>query len=179
MPQPTLADLLATPKQVSYKGKTYHLSEMTIEHRAKFSRWLERRARDEAARAAMELPEEAGERYMRVIVREIASGAFEWGSLASVQALLGHKGAAYALTLRLSEQHPEVDEEFAEEIVLGMLAERVSAFTAGLESADPKARAAAEALLKAFGLKPPSSAAPPSNSAEPPNPDSAPPPSGS
>lgn len=158
---PSLEDMLAAPKELTYKGKAYELSELTLLHRCQFTRWLERRAREDAGRAVIDLPDEASEKYIRTVSRDIAGGAYEWGSPASAQALISNpKAMAYLIHLRLSEKHPEVDEEFAEQMIEGMLAEKVSALTAALEGDDPKAKAAAEALLTSFGLKLPSSAAP-------------------
>jgi hypothetical protein len=153
---PTLSDLLATPDEITYKGRVYKLAPLSIAHRAQFSRWLERRAREDAARAAVDLPDDAATKYMRTVSQDIASGAYDWGGPVSMAALAGMPGMRKMLMLRLQDNHPEVDEEFTEKMIEEILAQKLNALVRAVEENDPKVQAA----LRTLGLKLDSSAAP-------------------
>lgn len=119
----TLADLLGVPTEfAAADGKKYALKELTLHGQAKFSRWLEQRAIEAAGRAQQHLPDDAGDRALRHVMRDIAAGVYEWGSEASLHALGQPAGIQKAIALSLAENAPPGSAEDWE-AVAAMLAE--------------------------------------------------------
>lgn len=148
----TLADILGVSDELTYDGKVYKLSELSLEGRAKFSRWLERRARDEAIRGSANLPSDQQDRYLRVVSRDIAAGVYEFGGEVSVAALREPAGRRYIVYLSLLENHPDADEELAEKLIENRMREIAAILKKGVEESDPKVLAALRLIPGSFGV---------------------------
>ena len=132
-----LADLLGVPHTLEHNGQKYELSPLTQEGKARYSRWLEARARADAGRAN-DLPEDEQNAYMRNVSRDITTGMYEWDGPLSIQSLQTPCGMKYVIYLMLRTKHSDMTEELAAEIVMAKIAE----IGAILQSkTDPKARA--------------------------------------
>jgi hypothetical protein len=158
----TLADFINSPHEIEYEGKTYHLKELSIGGKARFQRFLERRAREDAARSAEDMPADVAELYMAGCRRDIAAGAYEWGTVACFQALQQSPEAQrYAIYLTLSECHPEVDEELAGKIWAKRQQEIRQLLIKQAEAGNPKLLAALQSIANIFAGPQSFSAIPP------------------
>ena len=65
---------------IEYNGRKYELQELTLEQAARYSAFLKRRAKLEAAAECEYLPEDAKRALLRVTMESIAIGEYEPGS---------------------------------------------------------------------------------------------------
>ena len=152
----SFADFLNTPHEIVYKdsaGKetTYRLAQLTKGGEARFARWLEKRARDDAARAINDMPADVAESYVAGTRQDIAAGVYGWGTAACVKALQTPDGQRYAIFLSLSDQHPEVDEELAGKIYEQQRQRIIDQLTQAVKDDDPKVFAALRSLMNLTG----------------------------
>lgn len=145
----TIADLLGVASELEFDGKTYALKPPNLIQQAKFSRRLEKRARDAALRAT-DLPEADADRLLRAVVRDIGAGYWEVDSPGYVEALQTPDGMAYMLHLTLHEDHKEVTEVVARKMVDKAMKE-IAAVLMREAGHDPKILSGVEAVL---GLPP-------------------------
>lgn len=158
----TLADILGLPHQIGLtdkledsKGKVYKLSVLTLEGRATFTRWLEKRAREEAVRAVADLPDESAKRaYIQAITQDIASGTYEFGGEACYKALGSGPGKIYAVYLSLLENYPDATEELAAELLEKRELEIGMIIKQKIEENDPKVIAALRGMTRGSGVGP-------------------------
>lgn len=148
----TTADFFNTPHEIEYTDEqgqkhTYKLKQLTKGNEAKFSRWLEKRARDDAARAIQEMPPEAAEAYVDRVQENIHAGVYEWGSAVCVKSLRSPAGQQYAIYLALLDEHPLMEEELAAKIYAQQRQRIVDQLTKAVEDADPKVLAVLRRLL--------------------------------
>lgn len=123
----TVADIINAPSEVTFRGKQYPLRDLTVTERAMVSRHLEKRARDAAARAAMDpqLPREVANQMVTQVSHDIAGGVYEWGGAAYVLALSTVYGMGYCLHLALRAEYPEMTHEYAQEMVAELLGDQI------------------------------------------------------
>lgn len=157
MTHSTQSDFHNAPHEIEYvdgagEKTVYRLKpELSRGQEILFSRWLEKRARADAFRAAEEMPSDAADRYMERCQRQIAAGVYEWGSLASVEASRTPAGQKYIIYLMLLDEHPDMTEELAERIYLEGQKQLVAILTKQVEDADPKTIALLRKLLNIGG----------------------------
>lgn len=161
----TTADIFNTPNEIEYTDEagqkhTYKLKQLTKGNEAKFSRWLEKRARDDAARALQEMPQEAAESYAAGTRQDIAAGVYEWGSAVCVKSLRSPAGQQYAIYLALLDEHPDMEEELAAKIYAQQRQRIQESLFKAIEDADPKVLAALRRLVNIPGGPQSSSAIP-------------------
>lgn len=152
----SLADLLNTPSEVEFDAgagdgiKTYRVGKLTKGQEARFARWLEKRVRDDAARALAEMPAAQSEQYASGARRDIAAGLYGWGTPACVHALQTREGQIYAIYLALSDNNPEIDLEAAERLYEHKQKETLDLLAAKVEEGDPKVTKALRDMLGVF-----------------------------
>lgn len=148
MPIP-LADLLGSVSELEHKGKTYRVRPPTQEEEGLFSRRLERRERENAARA-VELDEADQAKLLAAAGRHAAIGTYEWGSDDYVEALSKPTGMAYMLYLVMRSENPEagVTERLCREIV-ELNIRQVAALILAKDEPDPAKK---KAILESVGL---------------------------
>jgi hypothetical protein len=152
----TPADLFNTPAEIDYVDEagvkhTYKVTQPTRGQEERFVRWLEKRARDDAARAIEDMPPDEAERYAAGVRRDIATGVYCWGTVACLQALQSPDGQVYMAYLVLSDQNPEVDEELARKIYQQRRSALIDHWVKEIDKADPKALAALRRMLRLPG----------------------------
>jgi hypothetical protein len=138
-------ELMNVGTEFLFRGKTYLVRKPNQLEQARFSRWLEQRAREAAGRA-VDLPAEIQDRLLRTLNSEIAAGEYEWGGAAYVSACLKPFGIAKLISLQLAAEHPECTHEFCLEMVMARY-EELAAGVLGRPTSDPKVR---EALERSF-----------------------------
>lgn len=148
---PTLADILGVASEFEFEGTVYHLRPPTLLEQLRFSRRLERRAMEAAARM-VGVPEEAQDRMIRAVTRDIAAGEYEPDSGSYIEALQKPDGIAFMLFLVLSGDHPEVTEEVARRMVDKALKEIAAVLIR--ESRDDPGGKLMGGVLAALGLPP-------------------------
>lgn len=141
-----LAGLLNVPREFEHAGQTYSVgTSFTPDQIALYTQWLTDRAFAAAAAQEGKLPPHLFERQLEATVAAAAAGRFGWKTPASVESLFTPDGAAYALYLLLKDDHPEVDEIAAKEMVLKRLDDEVARIIAEVASG-PKSSATGESL---------------------------------
>jgi hypothetical protein len=146
--QVSLADLLGTPSEIEFEGKTYKLREPTNFEQARFTKWLHDRARNDAAQA--DGPDGFADRYLAVVNRNITTCVYEWGGEASVAAILTPAGMTKLLAVIIGADDPDFTEETAARMSDRKLKE-AAAKILGEARTDPKAMGQ---LLSFLGLPP-------------------------
>lgn len=144
---PPVVDLLKVGSTFSHNGKSYPVRKSTQYEQAVFSRWLEQRAKEAAARSN-DLPAEVQDKLIRNLNADIAACEYEFGSPAYTAAVIRPFGLAKMLSIMLQKDgHEEVTHEVALEMVLDKYAE-IAGEVLGRAKDDPKVP---EALALIFG----------------------------
>ena len=125
-----------------FNGKTYQVAPLTIDGRAYFETWLERRAL--AAVNRVNYDDEAEKSSDKAAVyRDIASGVYSFGSSAFVKAAKSLPGQKQLLYLMMEAGNPgngDVDEHLVDKIFEEALEEAMEAMGAA-EAEDPNSKA--------------------------------------
>lgn len=100
---PSLAELLNSPSELQFEGKTYLLREPTLPECGLYQRWLESEARASAA-AATELPEEDRRQLLRDTNQDIAAKVYAWGGEVCVKSLRTPDGVAKLFSIVCADQ---------------------------------------------------------------------------
>jgi hypothetical protein len=110
----TLADILNSPTEKTFEGKTYRLREPNGIEQGEFQRWLEQLAYDKINSRTYQSDEEK-ERRLDRHDKSCAVGDYEWGGELSVRRLQTVPGFAKLLSIVLREQGltPEAAERWA------------------------------------------------------------------
>lgn len=167
----SMADLLNAPTEIEFDAgagdgpKIYKLNKApTKGQEARYSRWLEKRVRDDVARALAEMPPEQAEQYAAGARRDIAAGLYSWGTPASLQSLQTREGQIYIIYVMLSDEHPEMDLETTERMFETKQKEMIEELTRRVEDGDPKVLEALQGIAGMF-MPPNTTGAPSSRSA--------------
>lgn len=99
----SLADMLNSPTEVEFEGKTYRLRQPTLVEMGEFQRWLEQRAYDAIERRTYQDPAQQ-DRDRRNLNNDVAAGVFEWGSEVAAAACQTPAGITRVFQLILRDQ---------------------------------------------------------------------------
>ena len=141
----TLADMLNSPSEIKYDGKTYLLRQPTLLEQGTFQRYLEQRAYDAIERRDYQDARQQ-DRDRNALNRDVAAGVYEWGGEVCCQSLQTQTGIAKLLNILLRDQG--VTEELARKIVDRQVKE-IAAVLASKAVSDPKALGQ---ILSSLGL---------------------------
>lgn len=117
------AAAMGAPTVVSYGGKDYPLSPLSVDMLAMFERWLEDRAFDKIEVRKGQIAQDTYEKLLAAWVEQCASGRFRWGSTVAQNAVRTEDGMAFLLFLQLAERTPAMSQKLAREILTAQLAE--------------------------------------------------------
>lgn len=129
-----LADIANAPTEITFRGVTYPMRDLTALECAMHSRWLEKRAFDAVARQT-QLPEEVRDRMERGILIAAAAGTFEVGSAAYIESTTTIHGWASILHIALRQTHPEATFDFCVEMVTELVAAKITEDLAKIQKA--------------------------------------------
>lgn len=121
-----LADIVNAPTEITFRGITYPMRDLTALECAMHSRWLEKRAFDAVARQT-QLPDDVRDRMERGILIAAAAGTFEVGSAAYIESTQTIHGWASILSIALRTTHPEATFDFCVEMVTELVANNIRA----------------------------------------------------
>lgn len=99
----TLADMLNSPTEITFRGATYRLRQPTLFEQGEFQRWLEQRAYDAIERRTYQSDaQQAADR--NALNQDVAAGVYEWGGEVCAKALQTPTGIARLLATVLRDQ---------------------------------------------------------------------------
>lgn len=124
-----------------HKGKTYRLSPLSFEGQALYEVWLEGRAWEVASRSNRFMTGTTPDDVRSIVIRDIASGIYSFGSPAFASSIKTMPGIKKMLHLCLLKEHPDVTEAVVDEIFEATMAEAVAKL--GEVNADPNPAAPA------------------------------------
>lgn len=147
----TLADLLNVLEEWEFEGVVWRLRPPNQVEQGLFSRWLERRDRENAARAT-ELDDADQEKLLRFAGINASACVYEWGSDAYCTALLSPKGFAKMLFFVLRTENP--DRPVTEDLAGRMVAHKVHELAVILQASREDDDGVKKNLLRSVGLPP-------------------------
>ena len=150
----SVADLLATPHELEYQGKVYKLKPLDLAGMAEYQRWLERGAIASALALSADFPPDQADRYLASVSRDIGAKKYAWGGELCEKSRREPAGVVKQLQIVLARNHPEVDEDFAREMLNDAVTQRVLKLMEDANSTDPKVRERVRTLVVALGLNP-------------------------
>lgn len=148
----SLADLLNSPTDITFRGVTYKLREPDLMERGRYQRWLEQEARASAA-AATELTEEDRRNLLRDVNADIAAKVYAWGGEVCVKSLRTPDGVAKLYGIVCEGQG--LTYELALEMMDAHFVQIADVLTAANEAAaagDEEAKKSLGRLLNSMGL---------------------------
>jgi hypothetical protein len=124
-----VAQALAIGARIEYQGKTYTISPWTYKIQGQYERYLEQEAIKAARRISAVLPADEGELVLKAALRDVAAGAYTFGSPLVGQSLQSLKHLKQLLLMMLLENHPEATMDLVEGLVKDKLAEVMESMT--------------------------------------------------
>ena len=112
----TLADLLSTPSELEYGGRTYLLGPPDLLAQGRFQEWLIRTAREGVEAEKQYMGAEWADQEHTKITQARAARVYAWGGPVCMKALQTPEGGRKLMYFLLKKYQPDVTEELAGEI---------------------------------------------------------------
>jgi len=145
----TLAQLLNSPEEFEFGGKTYRLREPTLIECGEYQKWLESEARASAA-ASTDLPEEDRRQLLRDVNADVAAKRYAWAGLECVLSLRSADGMAKLMSIVCRDQG--VTYPLALKMTTARLWDIARVLLAAEQGDDPEKKAAVRELIRRTGL---------------------------
>ena len=118
----SISDLTNSPSELTWKGKTYKVVELTLEDIGEFVRWCKHMAVVEADLNSAGLTERLRQDMIAAVSRDINSGYYEPGASGFVVKMNSPGGQAKILQLGMRANHPDMGFDECNKLVLeGMM----------------------------------------------------------
>ena len=141
----TIADMLNTPTELSFEGKTYRLRHPNQDEQGEYVRWLEQLAYDGISRRTYQ-DEASLLKSLRVHDQDLAAGVYDWGGEVCVRRIMTTKGLAKLVAIICRDQRMTL--EIAERLV-EKESRKIAAILASKVTSDPNSL---RAVLATLGL---------------------------
>lgn len=113
------AKAVGAPGEIKFRGKTKKLGPVTIEMLGMFDAWVERLAFEAVERSRGFIPDVQYRERLEAVIRLVAMGALQFGSVACMEAARSLAGQKYQVLLQLkagNPSDPEIDEKYVEDL---------------------------------------------------------------
>lgn len=110
-------DAIQVPREVVVDGKTFRLSPLTLELRAQYELWMERRAIEAVRRQKRFESDEEYHQSLGAVHRDIASGVYTFGTPVWLNFVKSMSGQKYLIYLMLRLCQKDQPEQITEDLV--------------------------------------------------------------